>query len=313
MIVEKVIEAKQSKIRQYPCHTNRASELGHPCLRYLVFNRTRWSEKVLHDVGLQFVFDLGNSIEDLVIRDLKDAGFQVIEQQRSFEWPRYQISGHIDGKILIDGVAYPLEIKSVSPFIYESINSVSDMHKSKYLHVRKYPSQITLYLLMDSKERGVMLLKNKSTGRLKEIWFDLDYELGESLLQKAEAVNRHIAEGTIPEPIEWDDSICPECPFLHICTPERIGKEIEVINDDGLLELLQRWDSLKPMAREFEEVDRILKEKLQGRNKILIGDFFIDGKWRKLTTYDIPEDVKKRYAKETRYWVRKIIKVSGPS
>lgn len=309
MIIEKVIEAKQAKIRQYPCHTNRASELGHPCLRYLVFNRTRWSEKVLHDVGLQFVFDLGNSIEELVIRDLKDAGFQIIEQQRAFEWKQYQITGHLDGKILIDGVAYPLEIKSVSPFVYDAINSVSDMHKSKYLHIRKYPSQIVLYLLMDNKDRGVMLFKNKSTGRLKEIWVDLDYELGESLLQKAEAINKYVAEGTIPEPIEWDDNICRDCGFLHICTPDRIGKEIEIVNDDDLFELLKKWDILKPMAKEFEEINDILKEKLHGKDKILIGDYLIEGRWKKLITYEIPHEIKRKYAKEVQYWLKKIIKV----
>lgn len=309
MIVEKVIEAKRAKIKQYPCNTNRASELGHPCLRYLVFNRTRWNEKTLSDVGLQFIFDIGNVIEELVIRDLKDAGFQVIEQQRSFEWKEYQITGHIDGKVLIEGVAYPLEIKSVSPFIYEAIESISDMHKSKYLHIRKYPSQMVLYLLLDNKERGVMILKNKSTGKLKEIWIDLDYDLGESLLKKAEAINRHVADGTIPDPIEYDDSICGQCGFLHICTPDRIGKEIETVNDDDILELLKKWDLLKPMVREFEEIDSILKQKLQGKDKLLIGDYFIEGKWRKSTTYDIPQEIKRQYAREVQFWVRKIIKI----
>jgi len=66
MIVEKVIESKQRKIKGYPVNSNRASDLGVPCVRYHVLNRTRWQEKSLHDVGLQFVFDMGNEIEEIV-------------------------------------------------------------------------------------------------------------------------------------------------------------------------------------------------------------------------------------------------------
>jgi len=86
MIVEKIIETKKSKIKGYPVNSNRASELGHPCLKYHVLSRTRWEEKSLHDVGLQFIFDMGNEIEEIVLKELAEAGIKVIEQQRSFQW-----------------------------------------------------------------------------------------------------------------------------------------------------------------------------------------------------------------------------------
>ena len=102
MIVEKIIESKERKIKQHPVNSNRASDLGIPCVRYHVLNRTRWQEKSLHDVGLQFVFDMGNDIEEIVFKELAEAGIKVIEQQRSFEWKEYGITGHVDGKILTD-------------------------------------------------------------------------------------------------------------------------------------------------------------------------------------------------------------------
>lgn len=168
MIVEKILEAKQRKIKQYPVNANRASELGHSCLRYLVLNRTRWQEKALHDTKLQMIFDMGRAVEDLVMQDLREAGFMIVEQQRPFAWDKYQITGSIDFKIAIDGQVYPCEVKSAAPHAFESVNSVSDMLKHKWAYMRKYPAQLTLYLLMDNKERGVFIFKNKSTGELKE-------------------------------------------------------------------------------------------------------------------------------------------------
>ena len=159
MIVESLIELKKSRIKQWPVNSNRASSLGHECLRYLVYERTRWQEKVLHGVTLQMIFDEGNLHEKAVIRDLQDAGNEIIEQQRAFAWSAYLITGHIDGKLLKDSIAIPFEIKSCSPWIFQSINKLNDLHNHKYHHVRCYPSQLTLYLLMDNKEFGYFIFK----------------------------------------------------------------------------------------------------------------------------------------------------------
>lgn len=310
MLIEKVYEYKRSKIRQYPVNSNRASQLGHPCTRYLVFDRTRWEEKTLHDERLQLIFDLGNDIEDRVMKDLQEAGLTIIEQQRSFAWPEYQITGHIDAKALVDGTAYPLEVKSMSPFVYDKVNSVEDMLKSKYAYMRAYPGQVTLYLLMDNKEKGFFICKNKVSGAMKEIPVTLDYDLGESLLKKAEAINTHIVNKTLPDPIEYDENVCSGCGFNHICVPDRIGKEVEIIDDEELSGLLSEWERLKPFSKEYDEVDKRISEIVNGREKILSGDYFITGSWRKRTGYNVPDEIKKQYVQESQYWVKKIQKVA---
>lgn len=306
MVVETIEEAKAAKIRQYPVHTNRASSMGHPCTRYLVFERTRWQDKALHDVGLQFVFDLGNMIEDLTLQDLREAGLQVIEQQRPFTWDRYQITGHIDGSLVLDDEAFPLEIKSTSPYLFEGIRDVAGMLTSKYHHLRRYPAQMCLYLLMSNKPRGLMLFRNKSTGRLREVWVDLDYELGEGLLQKAEAINAHVAAGTVPPPVEWEDNLCGTCGYLHICTPDRIGKEVETVSDEELEELCETRERNKAAHKEYKAADDILTKKLRGRDNLLIGRFWVTGKWIESTKYAYPDDIKKQYARKEREWRKDI-------
>jgi len=311
MIIEKILEAKEKKIKQYPVNANRASELGVPCVRYHVFNRTRWQEKALHGVGLQMVFDMGNEIERITMKDLAEAGIDVYEQQRSFDWKEYQITGHIDGMVEVDGKVYPLEIKSCSPYVFQSINSINDLTRGKYPYLRKYPTQLNLYMLMKGIDKAVFIFKDKSSGAYKEIWMDLDYDLGEETLKRAEEINKHIAAGTVPEGIN-NDLWCDGCAFAHLCMPERIGKEVEI--DTGeLATLLDRMEELKAVVDEYNEIDDQVKKITEGREKILAGDWFVTGKWFERKSYEIPAEIKAQYEKVTKYWRRKVQKVDGVS
>ena len=153
-------------------------------------------------------------------------------------------------------------------------------------------------------------MKNKTSGAMKEIEITLDYELGEKLLQKADIINMHVRRNTLPNPIEWDDNVCSECGYLHICNPVRTGKEVDIVDDDELLDMLIKRESLQQYAKEFDEIDSILKERLEGRDKLLIGDYYVTGSWRKTTRYEVPKDIKDQYKTEAQYWVRKIAKVT---
>lgn len=299
MIVDQITESKRKKISSYPVHVNRASDLGNPCIRYHVYQRTRSEEKVLHDVGLQYVFDLGTDFEKIVLKELAEAGIEIIEQQRSFEWKDLSISGHVDGLVRVDGKAYPIEIKSMSPYVFESIKDVTSLTKGKYHYLRKYPTQLNLYMLMKGIDKGVFIFKNKSTGAYKEIWMDLDYVLGEETLKRAEAVNAHVAAGTLPEPIN-DDMWCEGCAYAHICLPDHIGKEVEV--DSGeLATMLDRLEELKAVKKEYDELDAQIKEAVNGREKILAGGWFVTGKWCERKSYTVEGG---------QYWRRSVKKVS---
>jgi CRISPR/Cas system-associated exonuclease Cas4 (RecB family) len=295
MIVEKLRENVERNIKAFPVNSNRASDLGNPCLRYHVFNRTKWEQKSLHDVGLQQIFNLGNDIEEIALRELAAAGVKVIEQQKPFNWKEYQITGHLDGLVMLDGKAYPLEIKSCSPFVFDAIHTADDLKKGKYAYLRKYPTQLTLYMLMSNIERGVFLFKNKVSGAYKEIWLDLDYDLGEQALKRAEAINAHLSAGTVPDPIEYNEE-CDKCGFVHICLPDHIGKEVEI--DTGeLATMLDRLETLKPSVKEYEEIDEQVKKVVEGREKVLAGGWFITGTYQTRKGFTVAEKT---------FWVKKI-------
>ncbi len=294
-----IIQSKAKKINQWPVRSNRASILAHPCERYLVYERTRWQEKALHDIGLQFIFDEGKIHEKAVLRDMEDAGLEVIEQQRAFSWDKYQITGRTDGKILINGDVIPFEIKSMADWTWKIINSTEDMFKAKSVYLRMYPGQLMLYELMDDKEFGIFLLKNKQTGLIKQIDVPLDFAYAESLIQKAERINAHIQAGTLPDRITYNDNISGVCPFSHICLPD-VTHEATLLDDPELEIKLDRRAELKEAKDEFETLDKEIKESVKEKPSIVIGKWAISGKW---------VDKKEFTVKAIRYWQTQIKKL----
>lgn len=300
MIVEKIDEYKKKKIKQWPCNSNRASELGHPCIRYLVYCRTKWQEKVLHGLELQYIFDEGNLHESAIMQEMTAAGLVIIEQQRAFEWKEYEITGHIDGKLFIStDLIKPLEIKSISPFGFVSINTIDDIIHHKQFFYRKYVDQLTLYLLMDNKETGLFLFKNKTNGQLKELELKLDYGRGETLLKKAEMINKHVAEGTIPNAMQYDDNVCNRCGFVHICCPEVNTDELELMTDPDFESKLDRHQELKNIVKEYNKLDREVKKSLKEK-KILIGNWMVTGEWIEKKAFEV---------KASKYWKTKITEI----
>ena len=85
--IQNAIRAEvESRITVYPCNNLRASNIGHPCERYLYLRIKHWEEQEPHDYGLQNIFDLGNTIEEYTINKLKAAGFEIITPtQRSWK------------------------------------------------------------------------------------------------------------------------------------------------------------------------------------------------------------------------------------
>lgn len=279
IISAKVDDFYRSKIKLSPCVSNRASEIGHDCERYLVYRRIRWQDATLHDVGLQRIFEEGNIQERAVFKILAEAGVEIIEQQKPCEYREHQITGHQDGKILIDGKAYPLDIKSCSPFAFVKLpDNGMDLLKSKLPYQRKYPAQITIYMLLENHEHGLLLFKNKTTGELKEVWVELDYDYAESLLKKAESVNKHVADNTLPDRIEYDDWVCEDCKFIHICLPPVDRKSMAFLDDPELEGKLNRIAELKPLAKELGELDKEVKEKFKNMKSATVGNWMITGK-----------------------------------
>jgi len=264
--------------------------------------RTRWEEQELPPVDLEFIFEGGRFIEKLALQQLEDAKIEIAEQQRDFEWKQYQITGHVDCRIKLNGVRPPCEIKGISPFEWDKIDSAEDMLLSKRVWVRGYPAQLQLYMLMATEGYGVFYLLNKLTYQPKAIWMTLDYQFCEGLIKKAERINKHIAEKTLPDRCS-DFDVCSKCSFRHICLPDLKQLEgLQIIDNERLENLLLKMEETKEVQKEYKRADEEVKKIVEGKDKLLVGNFFVSGKWIKGVK---PATIEQPF----KYWKKKIVRV----
>lgn len=296
-LVEAVENEKAKNIKRYPCHVTRASSLGYfvpeldGCLRRGVYERTNWGDKKLFEVSSQLIFEEGDRQENAVFRDLLDAGHPIIEQQTPYEWKTPEgetlLTGHIDGKLICKdhegkSVAVPVEIKSMHPNIFSTVYTIEDFKKKPW--TKAYIAQITVYMLMNNIDVGLFILKNKSSGQMKQIIVKLDYELGEACIRTAEKINEYVKKQELPDRIT-DRDTCKECPFNHICLPDMdFGQEIEVGDDPDFEKKMDQYLEIKNTAKEADTLWKdILSPKMKATAKngtlnMLLGKYHLTGK-----------------------------------
>lgn len=292
----RLFKAKADKITVYPVRNLRASNLGHPCERYLYLLIKHWEEVKPHDVGLQNIFDLGNTLEEHTIKNIKEAGYEVITPtQRSWqlEVKGGIITGREDIRIKAEnGELLPVEIKGISPFEFDKLNSVDDFLRSKRTYIQGYPAQLFVYMLHFGKEMGFFALTNKLTGETKFIEVPFDYDLGEKYLAKAERIYKALASNEAPAACD-DISTCENCPLAHICGEcRRVPTDIDL--DDELDELINRKQELAEAKKEYDAVDKEIKKKVGERDKVITGQYLIERKSFTKKAFTVPESVQYR-------------------
>lgn len=292
----KLFKAKADKIKVYPCNNLRASNLGFPCERYLFLLIKHWDEQKPHDVGLQNIFDLGNTLEAHTIQNIKEAGFEVVTPSvRS--WKEEVRGGIITGREDIrikdeNGELLPVEIKGISPFEFDKLNSVDDFLKSKRPYIRGYPAQLFVYMLKFGKEKGFFALTNKLTGETKFIEVPFDYDYGDELLNKAERIYAALAANEVPAACD-DISVCESCSLAHICGEcRRVPADVDI--DEELDALIDRKQQLSEAKKEYEQIDKEIKQRVGDREKVITGHYLIERKSFVKKAFTVPESVQWR-------------------
>lgn len=314
MIADVVREYIASERYAGPVQSNRASELGHPCLRYLVHLRRDWAKRKLPDVELAEIFREGNDQEAAVRRLLEDAGFEFKKSQQAFFWPDPQISGHIDGMISYRGQRpawwpshggdVPCEIKTCSPWVFASLQTVADLRAASQVWIRKWPDQMQVYLLLTDQPVGVLILKDKTRARIRDLWIELDWDRANDLVERAEEINSHLARGTYPERTEGP--YCTTCDFAALCDPPGLHRSgAQCLDDPEVEALLNRRAELAAYLSEYREVDAALRERIpEGVDRIAVGDWIVGGRWI---------ERKESVTPAGRYWRREYCRAGVPA
>lgn len=261
-----------------PAANTRASGIGNECERAVVYDRvTPADQRTRHTPELQAIFELGKDFEKIAVRRLEDMGAEIVQRGRDYLDRRYELSGHTDLKLRMPHWprAVTGEIKGLNPYTGEGIESLDDIRNSRQAWVRKYYAQLQMYLFLAGEDLGVFVLFNKSTGWPTFIDCPIDYEYAEKLIQRAERVKLHVANGTLPD--RHLSKECQRCQFLSVCSPNiDYGDGVLILSDPELEALVKRREELAEAASEFKAVDKALKSSLPEREgEILIGDFVL--------------------------------------
>ena len=328
MLVEKILnQFEKNSLKKFPCHANRVSSIGHPCERMLVYSITRWGDRKLPTPELMAIFHEGDIQERQMRLDLLKAGIEIDESQLEVSFPKYNLFGHGDGTWTYRKKKRAIEFKTVSVYIFGQLNRVEDLTTSKHSWHRCYIPQINLYMKGMGLKHGIIILKNKNTGWLKEIEVKLDNSLCHYYFDRCTRINKAVdeskrilqetynikeiadfdkkkdredyqeirieacnkIESVMPERIT-DNSTCEMCPFSNICLPDEIRTErAKVWINTELESKLIRRESLDESRKEYDVIDKEVKEvvKQSGMVYFICGDFEVTVKTGKNTVVKI--------------------------
>ncbi len=287
--VETVLRAKR---RNYPCHVNRISRLGHPCERYLYHCRVDWDKAAPVSNGLQGVFETGNILEPVIERIISEVGaaaeppFRVVGQQtqtRDNLLDRHQISGTCDGFWqVLDGPHWRtqavVDFKTCSPNIFQSLDGIESLNR--YPWTRLYIDQVLVYAFAHSTDNafldGLLAFVNKGNlWEIKLIPIPFDLERVEGLIQKADRVNVAVETGQAPPKLNQPET-CNRCEYAHVCLPELTSDgTLQISTDSGLEELLEERRQTEAAWSRHNIIDRHLKKVLIEGQDLVCGPFVI--------------------------------------
>lgn len=263
----------------------RASSIGFPCDRNHFYSLTEYKEP--HSWELQSIFNEGILHERDIEKTLREMGYDVEGNQREFRWENPLITMHIDGMLKKGDKWYPYDAKTINSFDFAKIESAEDIIHSKKPYIRNYCTQILLYMVGTSKdeqnsEYGVLVFKDKQSGKLKDIWFSFDEHcvFADEAIKRAERVYKSVADKTPPERTE-DRSLCERCDFKNICLPDLLNQGgLQFLDSADLLYKLEKREELKIFATQYNDLDDEIKTTVKetGAGEKVCGNFLIDVK-----------------------------------
>ena len=300
-------EALERRIEKYPRNNPIASDIGE-CGREMVLSILHWQDRALPSPDLKARFERGNLVEDTVLRELSSLGISVRVERPPFEIRdrngRLILRGKVDGFVKWENAEYPMEVKSLDANVFRQVETVEDFQR--WIWASKYPRQLQAYLYANNLEEGFFLLDD-CMGHWKLIPVQLDFAEMEKILQRCERAVESVEsiragtgeESALPE-YHKDPAVCRRCwAFGRVCAPPADYHGLVMADDPEFEQALDRRGELQTAHKEYESLDKTIKERVKGKDGIVVGAWLIQGK-------EIPR--KGYIVQDTKYWLAKITK-----
>ena len=264
-----------------------------------MLRRTKGDKAVPMSYGLAGIFETGNLLTPTFVERVfnpfgrkQTPAWEIREQERvpnDALLAKVQIGLRIDGVRHVQGMDtrwYPwnlVEFKTMNPNTFQGIRKLEDLDKGGY--TAKYSDQVLLGMfatdLVDNP--GWLVLINKQSlyeCRIIEVPFD--YDRVERLLARAERINRHIANKTLPDQCRSIKK-CTSCEMLPICNPRLVGDpdampHIFTPDDDPTGDIerdLMDMIILAEDAKRYDKLKKAVRDVLIPGDNLIVGDISV--------------------------------------
>lgn len=277
------------------------------CDRRMVLDMVKPEEKPPFPAEVLARFRRGDDRERDLLADLSrigresDPSFSVIGQQERFELKdrqgRVAIVGKIDARLQVSrAISAPLEVKAWAPHLVERIERFEDLFDKPWTRSGGY--QLLAYLYATNQPFGFMLLDRSGLPLPIPVELEAHLDRMEDFLTRAERAIDHQRAGTFPDFLAGNAAECQRCPFYGTaCQPPLMSAGVQVLTDPELEAQLERWHALQEPGREFNRLDKKVKEKLRGIEQGICGSFHVSGAWGKQSRLELPEALKQQYTR----------------
>lgn len=223
--IQALIDKHHESLAEPPRPHIGASQLGHPCDRWL-WLQFRWAVQPEFPGRILRLFRRGKMEEATIVSDLRAIGLDVRtgKQQVRVDFGEH-VSGSIDG-IIESGVPHAPKTKAILECKTHSDKSFREL-KEKGVKAAKpmHWVQCCVYGYGAKLDRALYFAVNKNTDEIYTEWLHLDKDVAE----KAVARGQRIAlSDRMPEPISADPSwyICQWCSAHEFCHQTRTTKHV---------------------------------------------------------------------------------------
>lgn len=273
-----------------------ASEVGHPCDRYLWYianlpkEKNHQDDKI--DSRIKRIFEAGTHLESLVVKFMRDDGYEVYYNGKTHtDPPDFEI--YLRGGILVG--RYDILFRRPNEQGY-TVGDIKTMNRYAYTQWRrkgtavKYPQyiqQVTVYYkgLKDTKTIGSLLngklaiigfCRDDSQYAVEYFYFSQD--IWEEIQERCERIFTAKKPITPKEVPAW---ACACCSYQSICdaNPEKIQdddtKVIDLKEIEQAAYMLQKAREMQAEARKLEKEAKAVLNKIKDWEMIKAGKYLI--------------------------------------
>lgn len=277
----------------------------HDCDRHNWYGMVEGDQRSKWDSFVQAKLDAGKARELNIKRELLELGYEPLMAGEVLEIKSESgavlARGRTDLSLSLPSnfrKTVPVEVKCMQPYMWSSVMHWRDLLRNSW--TRKYVRQLFLYMHAKGLSEGLFLIDDFA-GHWKILPVEIDEVFLSDTLEKIKVATDARTSGVAPERIPYDHKLCGMCNFQHVCIPDiKQDPRLKVIENEQLAEMLERRSKLLDKWSEVEKINKAIKGFFKDVKDgvFTIGNFIVTRRLSQTTKYEIPDEVKERYAKK---------------